>query len=173
VDLHADSFTCAAPRWRSCWACTKTSCRLITPEVGGGFGSKLNVYAEEALLGWISIQLGRPVKWIESRRENFQSTIHGRGQIGDIEIGFKKDGTLTGLRYNVIADMVRVLPALTPAIPSHRTHALGCYKIPRHSRSTSPASSPTRCPPTPIAARTPRGHLRGRARRRSRGVELG
>ena len=47
--------------------------RVITPEVGGGFGSKLNVYAEEALLGWISMQLGKPVKWIEGRRENIQS----------------------------------------------------------------------------------------------------
>ncbi len=105
--------------------------RLITPEVGGGFGSKLNVYAEEALLGWISIQLGRPVKWIESRRENFQGTIHGRGQIGDIEIGFKKDGTLTGLRYNVIADMGAYFQLLTPAIPTLTGLMLsGCYKIP-------------------------------------------
>ncbi len=55
--------------------------RVITPEVGGGFGSKLNVYAEEALLGWISMQLGKPVKWIEGRRENIQATIHGRGQV--------------------------------------------------------------------------------------------
>src|SRR6185295_4935558 len=56
--------------------------RVITPEVGGGFGSKLNVYAEEALLGWISVQLGKPVKWIESRRENVAATIHGRAQVG-------------------------------------------------------------------------------------------
>ena len=68
--------------------------RVITPEVGGGFGSKLNVYAEEALLGWISMQLGKPVKWIETRRENIQATIHGRGQVGDIEVAFKNDGTL-------------------------------------------------------------------------------
>ena len=70
--------------------------RVITPEVGGGFGSKLNVYAEEALLGWIAMQLGKPVKWIETRRENIQATIHGRGQVGYIEIGCKNDGTLTG-----------------------------------------------------------------------------
>ena len=59
--------------------------RVITPEVGGGFGSKLNVYGEEALVGWISMQLAKPVKWIETRRENFQATIHGRGQVGNIE----------------------------------------------------------------------------------------
>jgi hypothetical protein len=69
--------------------------RVITPEVGGGFGSKLNVYAEEALLGWISIQLGKPVKWIESRRENMAATIHGRAQVGTVEVGVKNDGTIT------------------------------------------------------------------------------
>jgi aerobic carbon-monoxide dehydrogenase large subunit len=99
--------------------------------VGGGFGSKLNVYAEEALMGWISMQLNRPVKWIEGRRENMQSTIHGRGQTGYIEIGFKKDGTLTGLRYNVFADMGSYFQLLTPAIPTLTGLMLsGCYKIP-------------------------------------------
>jgi len=105
--------------------------RVITPEVGGGFGSKLNVYAEEALLGWISMQLGKPVKWIETRRENMQATIHGRGQVGDIEIGCKDDGTLTGLRYNVFADLGAYHQLLTPAIPTLTGLMLsGAYKIP-------------------------------------------
>lgn len=105
--------------------------RLIAPEVGGGFGSKLNVYAEEALLGWISMQLGKPVKWIETRRENIQATIHGRGQVGDIEIGCKTDGTITGLRYNVFADMGAYFQLLTPAIPTLTGLMLsGSYKIP-------------------------------------------
>src|SRR5215813_15135091 len=105
--------------------------RLIAPEVGGGFGSKLNVYAEEAVLGWISMQLGRPVKWIEGRRENLQATIHGRGQVGYVEIGCKKDGTITGLRYNVFADMGSYYQLLTPAIPTLTGLMLsGCYKIP-------------------------------------------
>ncbi len=105
--------------------------RVITPEVGGGFGSKLNVYAEEALLGWISIQLGRPVKWIETRRENIQSTIHGRGQVGYIEVGCKNDGTVTGLRYNVFADLGAYHQLLTPAIPTLTGLMLsGAYKIP-------------------------------------------
>src|SRR5215510_9170282 len=67
----------------------ETQLRLIAPEVGGGFGSKLNVYGEEALLGWIAMQLGRPVKWIEGRRENLLATIHGRGQVCVVEIGCK------------------------------------------------------------------------------------
>ena len=105
--------------------------RVITPEVGGGFGSKLNVYAEEALLGWISMQTGRPVKWIEGRRENMQATIHGRGQVGVVEIGCKNDGTITGLRYNVFADMGSYFQLLTPAIPTLTGLMLsGCYKIP-------------------------------------------
>ncbi|HMG33822.1 MAG TPA: xanthine dehydrogenase family protein molybdopterin-binding subunit [Blastocatellia bacterium] len=104
--------------------------RVIAPEVGGGFGSKLNVYAEEALVGWISMQHGKPAKWIETRRENMQATIHGRGQIGYIEIGCKNDGTITGLRYNVFADMGAYLQLLTPAIPTLTGLMLsGCYKI--------------------------------------------
>ena len=105
--------------------------RVITPEVGGGFGSKLNVYAEEALLGWISIQLGKPVKWIESRRENMQATIHGRAQVGTVEVGVKNDGTITGLRYNVVADLGAYHQLLTPAIPTLTGLMLsGAYKIP-------------------------------------------
>jgi carbon-monoxide dehydrogenase large subunit len=105
--------------------------RVIAPEVGGGFGSKLNVYAEEALLGWISIELGKPVKWIETRRENMQATIHGRAQVGTLEIGCKNDGTVTGLRYNVFADMGAYFQLLTPAIPTLTGLMLsGAYKIP-------------------------------------------
>ena len=105
--------------------------RVITPEVGGGFGSKLNVYAEEALTGWISMQHCKPAKWIETRRENFQATIHGRGQTGYIEVGCKNDGTVVGLRYNVFADMGGYLQLLTPAIPTLTGLMLsGCYKIP-------------------------------------------
>src|SRR5678815_1907062 len=105
--------------------------RVITPEVGGGFGSKLNVYAEEALLSWISMQLAKPVKWIETRRENMAATIHGRGQVGDIEIAFKNDGTITGLRYTVFADLGAYHQLLTPAIPTLTGLMLsGAYKIP-------------------------------------------
>jgi carbon-monoxide dehydrogenase large subunit len=105
--------------------------RVIAPEVGGGFGSKLNVYAEEALVSWIAMQLAKPVKWIEGRRENIQATIHGRGQVGYIEVGCKNDGRITGLRYNVFADMGAYLQLLTPAIPTLTGLMLsGCYKIP-------------------------------------------
>ena len=105
--------------------------RVITPEVGGGFGCKLNVYPEEALLGWISIQLRKPVKWIESRRENLAATIHGRAQVGTVEVAVKNDGTILGLRYNVTADLGAYFQLNTPAIPTLTGLMLsGCYKIP-------------------------------------------
>ena len=107
------------------------SVRVITPEVGGGFGSKLNVYAEEALLGYLAMRLGKPVKWIETRRENFQATTHGRDQIDDVEVAFKRDGTILGLRIHVIADLGAYYQLLTPLIPTLTgLMASGCYKIP-------------------------------------------
>ena len=92
--------------------------RVVAPEVGGGFGSKLNVYAEEALMGWIAMQLGKPVKWIESRRENFLCTIHGRGHVDYYEIAAKRDGTILGLKVKIIQDLGSYHQLLTPAIPT-------------------------------------------------------
>jgi carbon-monoxide dehydrogenase large subunit len=105
--------------------------RVIAPDVGGGFGSKLNVYAEEALLGYLAVKLNRPVKWSEERRENMRATIHGRGQIGEVQAAVKKDGTLLGLRYQVVADIGAYHQLFTPAIPPFTGLMLsGCYKIP-------------------------------------------
>ncbi len=105
--------------------------RVITPEVGGGFGSKLNVYGEEGLVSYLALQLKRPVKWIESRRENFLSTIHGRSQIGYIDVAVKKDGTILALRAKFIADLGAYHQLLTPAIPTLTGLMLsGPYKIP-------------------------------------------
>jgi carbon-monoxide dehydrogenase large subunit len=92
--------------------------RIVAPEVGGGFGSKLNVYAEEALMGFIAMKTGRPVKWIESRRENFLTTIHGRGHVDYYEIAAKRDGTILALRLKLIQDLGSYLQLLTPAIPT-------------------------------------------------------
>jgi len=105
--------------------------RVIAPDVGGGFGSKLNVYAEEALLGYLALKLNRPVKWSEERSENMRATIHGRGQVGEVEAAVKKDGTILGLRYNVVADIGAYHQLFTPAIPPFTGLMLsGCYKIP-------------------------------------------
>ena len=90
--------------------------RVIAPEVGGGFGSKLNIYREEALAAFVTRELGVPIKWVESRSENFLTTIHGRGQVGEIEMGLKRDGTITAFRYNVLADCGAYYQLLTLAI---------------------------------------------------------
>lgn len=105
--------------------------RVIAPEGGGGFGSKLNVYGEEAVVAYLAMQLGKPVKWIERRRESFQATIHGRGQVGEVELAVKNDGTVLGLRYHVIADIGAYHQLLTPAIPTLTgLMQTGPYKIP-------------------------------------------
>ena len=110
---------------------SESKLRVVAPEVGGAFGSKLNIYAEEALVPYMAMQLGRPVKWVESRRENIVATIHGRDQIDDLEVAVKKDGTILGLRCNVIADLGAYHQLLTPLIPtSTALMILGCYKIP-------------------------------------------
>jgi carbon-monoxide dehydrogenase large subunit len=103
--------------------------RVVAPEVGGGYGSKLNLYAEEAICSYLAMRLGSPVKWIETRRENASATIHGRDQIGEYEVAVKKDGTLLGIRSHTIADIGSYLQLLTPAIPTLTGLMLsGCYK---------------------------------------------
>ncbi|HET7310172.1 MAG TPA: xanthine dehydrogenase family protein molybdopterin-binding subunit [Mycobacteriales bacterium] len=91
--------------------------RVIAPDVGGGFGSKLDVYAEEVLALVVAKRLGQPVKWTESRSEGYQATIHGRDQIQDIEVAAKSDGTLLGLKVDLMADMGAYLQLVTPGVP--------------------------------------------------------
>ena len=91
--------------------------RVIAPDVGGGFGSKLDFYREEIIASVIAGKLGRPIKWTESRSENFQATIHGRDQIQDIEIACTADGTLLGLKVDLVANMGAYLQIITPGIP--------------------------------------------------------
>jgi carbon-monoxide dehydrogenase large subunit len=105
--------------------------RIIAPDVGGGFGTKIMHYGEEILAGWISRKLNRPVKWTETRSEHMSSTIHGRDQIDYLKIGAKRDGTITGLDVRVIADLGANYTLLTPYIPCFTAFVIsGCYKIP-------------------------------------------
>ncbi len=105
--------------------------RVVAPEVGGGFGSKLNFYAEEILLAFLAMQLApRPVKWIETRRENFAATIHGRGQVGTIEAAVTAEGRILGVRYRSTQDLGAYPQLLGPAIPTLTgLMAPGCYKM--------------------------------------------
>ena len=91
--------------------------RVVAPAVGGGFGSKLNVYAEELLCMALAKRHGVPVRWNESRTENALATIHGRGQIQDIELAADADGKLTAVRVRLLADMGAYLQLVTPGIP--------------------------------------------------------
>lgn len=105
--------------------------RTIAPEVGGGFGAKLNVYAEEAVVCWLAMQLERPVKFVETRSECFEAMIHGRDQVDDVEVAVKRDGTITGLRLKITANLGAYHQLLTPVIPTLTLlMAPGCYRIP-------------------------------------------
>ncbi|MDQ3177708.1 MAG: xanthine dehydrogenase family protein molybdopterin-binding subunit [Actinomycetota bacterium] len=91
--------------------------RVVAPALGGGFGSKLNVYAEELLCTALSRKHHVPVRWTEERSENSMATVHGRGQIQDIELAADAEGKLTGLRVKLLADMGAYLQLVTPGVP--------------------------------------------------------
>ena len=105
--------------------------RAIAPEVGGGFGAKINIYGEEYVAAAISKRLGIPVKWSEDRSEAFVATIHGRDILGYIDLAAKRDGTLLGLKFRLIADIGAYNMLLTAAIPTlTMLMANGTYNIP-------------------------------------------
>lgn len=91
--------------------------RIVAPDVGGGFGGKLQLYREEVLVTQLARKLGRPVKWTETRSEDMVATHHGRDQIQDIEIAATKDGKIKGLKVDLIANMGAYLQIITPGVP--------------------------------------------------------
>ncbi len=105
--------------------------RVVAPDVGGGFGCKLYLYAEEVICGIVAKQLERPVKWIESRTENYVATTHGRDHIADAEICGTSDGIVTGLKVHVYANLGGYLSTFAPAIPTILFGLMlgGCYKF--------------------------------------------
>ena len=106
--------------------------RVIAPEVGGGFGSKIAAYPADFLTMFCSRKLGRPVKWTETRSENYQSTTHGRDHVQHVELAAKNDGTLLGLRCTVHAGMGAYLSTAAPGIPTilHGLMLSGVYTLP-------------------------------------------
>lgn len=108
--------------------------RVVAPSVGGGFGSKLNVYAEELLALALARKLKTPVRWVEERGENAQATIHGRGQIQEIDLAADADGKVTGVRVRLIGDMGAYLQLVTPGIPLLGAFLYcGVYDVPAFS----------------------------------------
>ena len=82
--------------------------RVVAPEVGGGFGSKIAQIQGDFITAFCSMKLGRPVKWIETRSENYQSTTHGRDHVQDVELAATKDGRILGIRAHGVGGHGRV-----------------------------------------------------------------
>jgi carbon-monoxide dehydrogenase large subunit len=104
--------------------------RVVVPDVGGGFGVKEEFYPEDLLVPFAALRLRRPVKWIESRREHFTSVVHAREQVHEIQMAFRQDGTLLGLRDRILTDMgayVRALGFVNPSLAA--ASVPGPYRI--------------------------------------------
>lgn len=112
--------------------------RVIAPEVGGGFGSKIPVYPDEALVAWSAMKLNRPIRWSETRSENYITTIHGRDHVEYVEMAATKDGKVTAIRGKVYAGMGAYVSTAGPGIPTilHGLMYSGAYAIP-HVRCES------------------------------------
>ncbi|MEY4372215.1 MAG: hypothetical protein RL219_984 [Actinomycetota bacterium] len=155
----------SAVRWEpdgrlTVWACTQmphmtrmvlaglngvpeTQVHVIAPDVGGGFGAKFGAQPDEALLPWIAKQLGRPVRWVESRTESMLNLPHGRAQFHRAKLGGTRDGRLLAYELDVIQDagaypnFAGMLPAMT------RTMASGVYDIPSVSYTSRTVATNT------------------------------
>jgi carbon-monoxide dehydrogenase large subunit len=110
----------------------ETKMRCISPTVGGAFGTKIFLYPEYVLMAALAEKLGRPVKWIESRRENYTATTHGRDHVTYLEVGAKRDGTITALKAKTYANLGGVLSTIAPGIPTtlYARMLSGAYRIP-------------------------------------------
>src|SRR5438105_3407802 len=111
---------------------SETKMRCIAPQVGGGFGSKIYLYPEYVLMAALAEKVGRPVKWIETRRENYVATTHGRDHVTYLRVGARKDGTITALDANTFANLGGVLSTIAPGIPTtlYGRMLSGAYRIP-------------------------------------------
>ena len=106
--------------------------RVIAPDVGGGFGSKIYHYAEEAIVTWAAGKLKRAVKWTAERTESFMSDAHGRDHISTAELALDKDGHFLALRVATLANMGAYLSTFAPCVPTYlyATLLAGVYKTP-------------------------------------------
>lgn len=106
--------------------------RVVAPDVGGGFGSKIYHYAEEAIVTWAAAQLKRPVKWTCERSEAFVSDAHGRDHVTRAELALDAEGRFLGLRVETLANMGAYLSTFAPAVPTYLSATLlaGCYTTP-------------------------------------------
>ncbi len=121
--------------------------RVIAPNVGGGFGSKLQIYPEESIALALARRLGRPVRWMEDRSECGVAMIHGRGQVQDIELAADANGKITAVRVNLIGDLGAHCKLFTPGIPVlGGVYYHGCYDVPNYACTVTGVY--TNLPPT-------------------------
>ena len=114
-----------------CLGLPESSVRCIAPDVGGGFGAKLQVYPEFAVVAELARRLGRAVRWTETRSECFQAMTQGRGQVQEVELGARRNGELVGLRARVRAD-AGAYPGIGAFLPFLTGQMLcGVYRIPK------------------------------------------
>jgi len=106
--------------------------RVISPDVGGGFGSKIFLYNEETVCTWATRQIKRPIRWTSSRREAFQTDAHGRDHVTDAEVAVSRDGKFLGLRVKTTANLGAYLSTFAPAVPTYLYATLlnGVYEWP-------------------------------------------
>jgi carbon-monoxide dehydrogenase large subunit len=106
--------------------------QLLTPDVGGGFGSKLGFYAEDVICALLAMRTGRPCAWKEGRRESFVATTHGRDHVQYAELAARRDGTITALRVRIVADLGAYAFGMGPGVPAINTGTAvtGQYRIP-------------------------------------------
>jgi len=108
------------------------SFRVIAPDVGGGFGSKIFVYPEEVAVAWLARKLGVPVKWTAQRSESFVTDMQGRDHVSEVEMGFHAGGKLAGLRVKTVANLGAYLSLFAPCVPTYLYGTLlnGLYDFP-------------------------------------------
>ncbi|HLH99710.1 MAG TPA: xanthine dehydrogenase family protein molybdopterin-binding subunit [Acidimicrobiales bacterium] len=122
--------------------------RVVAPDVGGGFGAKISLYPEELLLGWLARQVGRPVRWSETRSESMVGLGHGRAQLQDVTIGGTRDGRVLAYRLEVVQD-AGAYPVIGAHLPTFtRMMASGTYDIPTVQFTTTAVVTNT----TPVVA---------------------
>jgi carbon-monoxide dehydrogenase large subunit len=110
----------------------ETKMRCISPQVGGGFGTKIFLYPEYVLMAALAEKTGRPVKWMESRSENYAATTHGRDHVTYLKVGASRDGTITALKAKTYANLGGILSSIAPGIPTtlYGRMLSGAYRIP-------------------------------------------
>lgn len=106
--------------------------RVVAPDVGGGFGSKIYLYAEESVVTWAARKTGRPIKWVAERAESFLSDAHGRDHATHAELALAADGTFLGMKVDTKANLGAYLSTFSTAIPTilYATLLAGQYKTP-------------------------------------------